>query len=228
MCNNEGVFQRLNGVLYYSNTGQSKRIAEYVSKKLDYPIADMLTTGNFVYENLVVVFPVHCQNIPDAVKNTFEKLKAQRVVLLVTYGKKSYGNVLYECQKKYKFCIVGGGYIPTKHSYIPDDNTFDDFEKLDFIKQRFDSGLEVKIPRSAKNPFADFFPKWRSRAGVKIIRKENCNICKHCYNKCPSTDKCIRCMKCVFECPSQALEVKFGLFMKLYLKKIKKDKLLLY
>lgn len=226
----------MNAVIYYSNTEQSKKIAAYFAEKLGFPLLDMTQIETFDCEHAVVVFPVYCQNIPTAVKLFFEKLNAQWLTLLATYGKMSYGNVLYEVGRRYaKNNIVAAGYIPTKHSYL-DEKEFDRFEELQTIFDKIKRPSPVRIPRSFKNPLADLAPAWRSRAGVKLERSSACIACGKCEAVCPQGAmrngrigrKCIRCLKCVTNCPTGALRFCNRWPMRVYLSKKKVDKLVLY
>lgn len=227
MCSNERILPRLNAVIYYSNTGESRRIARYVADSLGYELLDMPALTRFEFGNLVIVFPVHCQSIPKPIKPVLAKLTADNVILLATYGKMSHGNVLQECQKKYKWHIVAGAYIPTKHSYLIADTPFSQYEKLGFLGDAFREAREVTIPKSFKNPLADLFPGTRSRIGVRIIRGKGCIHCGKCESAC-NNEKCLRCLKCVSLCPVNALSFKLNIFMKLYLKKKPQDKLVIY
>ncbi len=225
----------MNAVIYYSNTGQSKVIARYLSEKLDYPLLELERAETCSYENAVLIFPVYCQNIPDAIKIFLSKLKAKWLSAVATYGRMSYGNVLNEVQEKYFGRIAAAAYIPTKHTYLEEDG-FEDFEKLDSLIEKIINPSEVKIPRAFKNPLADIAPALRSRMGVRIRRTEACNECGLCSEICPERamtwgrtgSRCIRCLKCVACCPNMALEFKCSLPMRLYLKKKKVDKIVLY
>ena len=90
----------MNAVVFYSNTGQSKAIATYFANQLGYPLADMEIKCAEYYQNLVLVFPVHCQNIPDIVKSFLKNISVENLTVVATYGKMCCGNVLYEIQKK--------------------------------------------------------------------------------------------------------------------------------
>ena len=226
----------MNAVVFYSNTGQSKAIAAYFANQLGYPLADMEIKCAEYYQNLVLVFPVHCQNIPDIVKSFLKNISVENLTVVATYGKMCCGNVLYEIQKNYQKNIVAGAYIPTKHSYIDDDDVLCDFDKFKPIVEKVKEPSYIQLPRLYKNPFAGFFPKLRSRIGLAIQKSENCNGCNLCAERCSFgaihsgiiNRKCIRCLKCVEACPRQALKTKLGLPLKLYLRKKKTNKLIIY
>ncbi len=226
MRDNEGIFE-MNAVLYYSNTGESRRVAEYAAKKLGFKCFDMSETPPRELENAVVVFPVHCQSIPRAVLPVLDGLRAKNLILLVTYGKMSHGNVIYECKSKYGFNIVGAAYIPAKHIYIREDSRFEDFEKLDPVLGKLQSPTAATIPKSFKNPFAGFFPEIRSRIGVKLVKTGKCNECGLCRKIC-NNEKCIRCLKCAAACPQGAITFELNPFMRAYLGKKKQIELVIY
>ena len=226
----------MNAVVFYSNTGQSKAIAAYLANQLGYPLADMEIKCAEYYQNLVLVFPVHCQNIPDIVKSFLKNIAVENLTVVATYGKMCCGNVLYEIQKNYQKNIVEGAYIPTKHSYIDNDDVFCDFDKLKPLVEKVKQPSYIQLPRLYKNPLADIFPKLRSRIGLAIQKSENCNGCNLCGERCSfgaiksgtTNRKCIRCLKCVESCPRQALKIKLGMPLKLYLRKKKSNKIIIY
>ena len=235
MRNHEKVFV-MNAVFYYSNTNQSKRIAEYISEKLSFPLIDIAFYKGEKMENSVLVFPVYCQNIPKAVKSFLSVLKTQALSLLATYGRASHGNVLWEIQKKYPHAIVAAGYVPTKHTYI-NEAPFEDFESLVSLIEKIKADkTPIVIKRAFKNPIADIFPDFRSRMLIKIGRTNACVECGVCTSVCEQkgiengkpNSRCIRCMRCVEKCPKQALYFKKGWFLRMYLKHRKKNKLVLY
>ena len=226
----------MNAVVFYSNTGQSRSVAKYLARQLCYPIVDIEKIEGACYKNLVLVFPVHCQNIPDVVKTFLQTAKIEHLTAVATYGKMCYGNVLQEIQHRYHKNIVAGAYIPTKHSYIDNDDVFCDFRHLIPLIEKIKRPSKIMIPKSYKNPFANLFPALRSRLGLKISKNENCNNCDICTEHCDfkaielgyTNSKCIRCLKCVKVCPNNALSFKLRLPMKLYLRKKKVDKLIIY
>lgn len=225
----------MNAIVFYSNTNQSKRIAQYFADKLGYSLLDVFEVTEYAFDNLVLVFPIHCQSLPDKIKEILSKTQAKNLALIAAYGKMCHGNALYEAQKKYRLNIVAGAYVPTKHSYLNEDE-FDDFSALDGVVQKVLAPSPITIPKSYKNPFSDFLRNTRSRIGVKIYKNKNCDNCDVCSHICPnnaitngvSNKHCIRCLKCVNGCPKCALEYKLRLPMRTYLKKKKQDELIIY
>lgn len=226
----------MNAVVFYSNTGQSRSIAAYFAEQLGYPLVDIGIIHTYHYQNLVLVFPVYCQNIPDIVKAFLERVLVENLTIVSTYGKMCCGNVLYEIQKRYQKNIVAGAYIPTKHPYIEGDDTFCDFDKLEPIVEKIKEPSYIQFPKLYKNPLADIFPKLRSRLGLKIQRSASCNGCNLCAESCSfgaiklgiTNNKCIRCLKCVDICPRQALKVKLVTPLNLYLRKKKVNRIIIY
>ncbi len=226
----------MNAVVFYSNTGQSKRIAAYFANELGFPLVEIETDCSNEYQNLVLVFPVHCQNIPDIVKTFLKRITAAHLTVIATYGKMCCGNVIYEIQKNYNPNIVAAAYIPTKHSYIDGDDSFCDYAKFIEIVKKIKDPSVIKLPKLYKNPFANLFPKWRSRVGLRISKNASCNDCNICAEYCSYNaihkgninSDCIRCLRCVDRCPCHALDIKIGLPLKLYLKKKKKTEVIIY
>ncbi|MBQ8416829.1 MAG: EFR1 family ferrodoxin [Clostridia bacterium] len=226
----------MNAVAFYSNTGQSRSVAEYFAEQLSYPIINIENSSDDHYENLVLVFPVHCQNVPDIVKAFLKTTKIKNLTVIATYGRMCCGNVLREIQNRYRQSIVAAAYVPTKHSYLAQDSAFSDYDKLRPIVEKIKTPAAIILPRLYKNPLANLFPKWRSRVGLKIFKNANCNGCNACGENCPlkaicegvPSSECIRCLKCVTACPRHALEIKIRLPLKLYLRKKKSDQLIIY
>ena len=238
-----------NAVCFYSETGETKRIAGYFAKETGYPLTDIAEKGidktkaketeTFYYDNLVLCFPVHCQNIPGLVRNFLSESKINNLTVIATYGKMNHGNVLYEVQKKYRKnikIIVAAAYIPTKHSYITGDKSFDDFGVLKPVAQKIKNPSGIILPKLKKNPLANLFPKRRSRIGIKIYKNDGCNRCGLCESSCNyaaikngvTNNKCIRCLKCVKICPESAIGFKPTFFMKKYLEKKKITDTIIY
>ena len=222
----------------FSGTGHTRELADYFATALNENIIDITLNTKAVYENIdvaIVLFPVYCQDIPMAVKKLLPKIKAEYFVLVATYGKMSYGNVLFEASKMVRGTVIASAYIPTGHTYLKESVKID-FSKLTPILNRIDKPQRSYVPKSTKNPLAGFFPNLRSRIAVKISKTNACTECSVCSNSCPMNaitngvinNQCIRCLRCVKNCPSNALKVKYNFFLKLYLKKKPKNELVVY
>nr|MBE6544666.1 hypothetical protein [Oscillospiraceae bacterium] len=225
----------MNAVAYFSCTGESKKIAEHLAGELDFNLFEIREIGEWEIDNLVLAFPVHCQNIPEPVKDLLCRVRIKNLTVLATYGRMCSGNVLYEIGKKYNSNIVAAAYIPTKHSYL-EEKGFSDFDRLAPLIEKIKSPSKVKLPKLYKNPLADLLPVLRSRVGVKMIMNENCDGCGMCTDRCNFggikngviNTKCVRCLKCVANCPKGALSYRTRLPLKIYLNKKKNNKLIIY
>ena len=224
----------MNAAVYYSNTDECKRIAAYFAERLNYEAVDIADAG-CKYDRAVLVFPVHCQNVPQAVTHFLKRLTVGNLTVIAVYGKMCHGNVLYEIQRKFRHNIIAAAYVPAKHTYI-DEPRFSDFDRLDPVIDKATKQGTVKIPKSYKNPFANVFKRLRSRMGVKIIKNSDCDNCGVCQKNCPrnaivngkTNRNCIRCLRCVACCPKKALTFKTTPAMSAYLKKKKQDDLIVY
>ena len=238
-----------NAVCFYSETGETRRIAEFFAKETGYPLIDITGTGvaqaktngneTFYYDNLVLCFPVHCQNIPGLVRDFLSESKIKNLTVIASYGKMNHGNVLYEVQKKYRKnikAIVAAAYIPAKHSYITDDTSFNDLCVQEPLVKKIKNPSGIILPKLKKNPLANLFPKRRSRTGIKIYKNSACKRCGLCESLCNyaaikngvTNNKCIRCLKCVKICPESALSFKPTFFMKKYLERKKITDTIIY
>ena len=224
----------MNKVIYYSNTNESKKIANYISLKTNYSLINILDLNNYSFDSIYLIFPVYYQSIPKEIRNIIKKIKAKKAIIIATYGHMNHGNALYDAKKLLDSMVVAAAYIPTKHSYIKDDDEFNDYSKLDLIIERMTSNKEIIIPKSNKNIFANFIPIKRHQLQVKIIKNSNCNSCNKCNLICKNIEngivnnRCIRCLRCISNCPNKALDFKLSFFMRKYLSKKKKNDLIIY
>lgn len=224
-------------VYYFSGSGHSFAVAKKISQQLKCEITEIggknekISTG----ETSIIVFPVYCQNIPNPVKLFLQKNTSKYIVLIATYGKISYGNVLYEAEKLVRGEVIAGAYIPMGHTFLNGDYSFDT-SVLSPITERIKSPQRADIPKTPKNPLSNIFPAFRSRIGVEIIKNKHCNNCGICEINCPVqaikdskiNTKCIRCLRCVTNCPQYALQYKNRLILKKYLESHYKEKTAVY
>ncbi len=218
----------MTSIFCFSGSGHSLAIANYFSRVLSVPVHAIRRDTTPHGSTAIVVFPVYCQNIPAPVKAFLKKLNAANVVLIASYGRISYGRVLFEASKLVRGNVIAGAYVPTGHTFLQGNADFDEAALLP-VFERIKSPRTVSIPKTPKSLYANIFPGWRSRASVKIIKSYcvNCGICKE---NCPANDKagCIRCLRCVSVCPHNALTFTVSPFLKKYLTSHRCDDLVLY
>ncbi len=230
------VFSKMNGIIYYSNTNQSKAVAEYFVKETGWDVYDLNQPEQAqrsvytVFERAVLVFPVYCQNVPEVIKAFLKRLNARYLTVVATYGKMYHGRVLYEIQQCYTAGeIIAAAYVPTKHSYLKEE-AVSNFDPLLCVVQKTLSQNpgSVVIKKTYKNPFANIGKDFRSRMCVKITTdRSKCINCGKCEREClfggikngKANANCIRCLKCVTNCPTGALKSYNRLPLRLYLKK---------
>lgn len=234
----------MNLVIYFSPTGGTKRIAEFSSDYLKIASIDITShksLKNFDYSinynYIVFCFPVYSQNIPAPVRSIISRIKTNYIIFLATYGRMGMGNVLAEVAKIQKAIVIGGAYIPTKHTY-KEGAYFDEFDKLSSLLDRVlrKETKEVSFPRLHKHIMANIFPNLRSRLGTKLKKTFQCTNCNLCSNVCPTNScyngvasrKCIRCLSCLYHCPHKGLVIKYSRFLKLYLKNDKMNETIIY
>ena len=218
----------------FSGSGHSFAVSKELSQMLDCEIKP-IDNKTATEDTAVVVFPVYCQNIPKPVRRFLKGLEAKNVALIATYGKISYGNVLYEAQKLLHGQVIAGAYIPMGHTFLDGDCVFDVTQLLPIVR-RIKAPQRVTIPKTAKNPLANIFPGLRSRISVKIEKGDSCVNCGLCERTCPVGairngrihSQCIRCLHCVTNCPQKALQYKNSRVLDAYLRSYCKDEYVLY
>lgn len=224
----------MNAVIYYSNTKECFNIASYISNKVSYPLKDITQLSEYTFDLIYFIFPVHYQSIPKEIIPQIKKIKANKAIVLATYGKMSFGHVLYDIQKILKTKIIAGAYVPAKHAYIKEDNCFSSYDRIDEIINLENRIDEIKFPKTKRNPLSSLFPRFRHQIGVKIIRNKKCTSCSKCNLVCPNinngniNNKCIRCLKCVYACKNNALDFKLNPFLKRYLTKTRMNQFIVY
>ena len=226
---------KMDKIFYFSGSGKSRRLAEFLGKELNTEVFDITKISDFSAKTAIVVFPVYCQNLPDPVADFLKKLKSENIAFAATYGRKSYGNVIEDAVKISAGKFIGGVCVPCGHSFLSEPDNFNFEVLLPFI-EKLKHPKTAKTEHSHKDFYADFIPAKRTRIGVKIKRNDKCISCGKCTENCPmGTIKngiigkdCIRCLRCVTECPENALEFKTLWFMKAYLIPGRKNEIKFY
>lgn len=228
----------MNALYCFSGTGHSRAVARFFARELGLDIQE-IGSGFFGAgersDVAILVFPVYGQNLPSPVKEALRSIAADDMVLVATYGRMSYGNVLWEAARLTRSRVIAAACLPTGHTYLGEPAEWDP-GAMRPILERIAHPKQAEVRRTHKNPLADFFPSCRSRYGVRIQKNESCGDCRLCEKGCPigamfhgqPSRRCLRCLRCVEHCPRQALQVTYHPLLKRYLKKKRKSGFLLY
>lgn len=222
---------------FFTGSGQTKTICDYFQSQFETSkIIDLsdprLSLVQTDCDLLIISLPVYSQNTPRPVRKLINDLHAKYVIINLTYGQISPGNVLKELANHFVnkgSTVIAGALIPAKHTYLSDQIAID-FQKLDLICEKVRRGdySSVVIHPRFKHPLASIGEGMRTRYNVKITwDAKHCIYCYDCVNNCPVgaltiplsiTQKCLRCTKCVVTCQTQALEFKPRRLLLKYLK----------
>lgn len=219
--------------IYFSPTGHTKEIidyvAEYLSDEINYidlsaPECDF---SKYVFDSddiCIFAVPSFGGRVPDIAVRRLNELQGNGnlSIIIATYGNRHYDDTLLEL----KNTVMGRGFEPfaaiacvCQHSIMKDiaKNRPDkfDFEELkefsEIIKRHIDKNELEIVDVPGNMPYKDF-----SGVPFKPFSNDKCIFCKKCANKCPvqaipfnSPDKtfneiCISCMRCVEICPVKA------------------------
>ena len=228
----------MNALYCFSGTGHSRVVARFFAQQLGLDIRE-IGSGFFGAgersDTAILVFPVYGQNLPWPVREALRSIVADNMVLVATYGRMSYGNVLWEAAQLTRSRIIAAACLPTGHTYLGEPAELD-FSVIRPVLERIAHPKQATISRTRKNPLADFLPSCRSRYGVRIQKNDSCGDCRLCEIRCPvgamihgqPSRHCLRCLRCVEHCPRQALQVTYHPFLKRYLRKKRQSEFLLY
>lgn len=225
----------MNEVWYFSAAGHSRKVALFFAKALKVPLKEIDPGAQPGGDAAVVVFPVYCQNIPEPVKAFLPRLQAGRVVLVATYGRMGYGNVLWEGARLLTGQVIGAAFVPSGHTYRKEEVPID-FDALRPHLSCMEKTKPVSIPKLKKWWLGDCFPKLRGKLSVRLRKNERCTGCGLCSVRCPMGtmqdgtpgNNCIRCLRCVYECPEKALTFVCHPVLRWYLHKPRQTGTVLY
>lgn len=223
----------------FSPNGETKRIAELFGSRLGVDILDLTSpqsrlaftglTGDF----LILSLPVYSQNIPTPMRSILTNLRFRKVIINVTYGGYSYGNILAEIKHSLgNPQVIGYSITTVKHAYLPTRFPVGGelYEPL-ISRVLADSDEPVHIPRRLKC-YPTFLEKGLTDITYRLkFNHDLCTNCGICVTSCPTASikeditlprSCIKCAACVNVCPTKAITGKKSLFVKIYFHKKKR------
>ena len=237
---------------FFSPSGTTKKVAEFLSKEMDkdvelYDITtdDIKETDNFPDKDIFLFMtPVYGGRIPKLAKERIQTIKGngQKAIAVVVYGNRDYDDALLELSdlvKEQGFEIVGAAAFIAQHCIFPKVATNrPDKEDISKIKQ-FANQIKSSIKAGKTLPLEKIKGNnpYKKEGAVPIhpeADKKKCNECCTCIEECPTgainksnpllTDKtiCISCCRCINICPSNARSFR-GLLYKIAGWKFVKD-----
>lgn len=226
----------MNAVVYLSYTGNSRKAAAYLARRLAWPCLDLHELKETRFEHLLFVAPVHAERLADEALSFLEEADAEEMILVATYGRMNHGNAILDAQRKFRLPLVGAAYFPTRHSYVKDDFYEAPYGRLDDLGNAFGKGRYIIVPESKDTFGRGLFPKLRARFAVHISVSDGCTHCRACEKACPFgaivdgkiSHRCIRCLACVKACPSGAIDFRLSRALANYLSKPKSEEVLVY
>ncbi|MCF7931750.1 MAG: 4Fe-4S binding protein [Acholeplasmataceae bacterium] len=187
-----------------------------------------------VYETAIVFLPVYSQAVPRPMRPFLKALKVKTLILNITYGGISYGNVCLEAKQAINpHFVLGYSITPVTHAYEANQVKIDYLCYQPLIKaiQEQRQG-DVPIPFRFKNMFAPVFEKARTNHNIRLtIDHDTCTNCHLCQTLCPVdaidqdlniTKACIRCARCHHICPEDAISMTPSKSLSFYLRHAKK------
>lgn len=224
----------MNGILYFSSTGNSLYVAQIVQKNIDAElryIPDYTGNGS-EYEKIIVVSPVYSYGLPVHVFELLPSLQGRDVYMILTYGGMLAGadRLAYEYACENGLNIQGVYAVKMAENFTLTFSTPAFYNKLMLrtalgkIQRIVDSIYrnERNIPKKKKTKRLEHET---NRANWHLIAKdfsvtEDCIQCEKCVKLCPSGnislkegkirfgESCVACLGCYHRCPQKAIRYK--------------------
>jgi ferredoxin len=226
-------------IAYFSATGHTEKVALYFLAQFPEAqyinLTDHQTLTNWnahtIHEVLILVLPIHAQNIPLPIRGMIHHMHARHYVLTFTYGSIAPGNIAESLGKIWgRHKIIGVAYLPFSHSYgYPLEDP--DLNLLGGLCRKIASGdtEPAVIPHQPESPLKRVLERYRTHKGIRLTHLEDrCVACHICFKTCPVqaitpswhiTKACIRCLRCVAVCPTQAWQYDRHILLTRYIKK---------
>ena len=221
--------------VYFSPNSETERIARHFADALGGKVYDI--TGfvqrkrfrAFDCECLVLSFPVYSADIPEPLKPLLGRFQAKNVVLNVTFGGMTHGDILHKVERCMNN-LSAFSLTPVKHAYLPDGPDID-FSHYEGLIERVRTGKlsPTSMPRFKEPFFYALFRRTRSRFNYRLtLDRDLCTECRLCILECPVgaisetfdiSKACLRCSRCVKWCPEAAIRAKTSFLLRRYLRK---------
>ncbi|MBU1093970.1 MAG: 4Fe-4S binding protein [Firmicutes bacterium] len=232
--------------IYFSPNGETKKIALHFHEKLDGNLVDFTNPVvrnaydfNQNHDLIILSIPVYSQNIPYPLRSKLKTLKTKYLLLNLSYGGFSYGNMLKKIERQFsQSTLIGYSVTPVGHIYLHQKVDLQISLYNQLIKQILDQSFEpIKVKFKFPHIFAQFFEKKRTQFNYRLsVDLESCINCGLCIEQCPTEsitetiefkDSCLKCGHCESICPTHAIHAQQSFLLKQYLKKKQKTSVII-
>ncbi len=224
----------MNGILYFSSTGNSLFVAQMAQKCLGGHIRYIpsYSGDGSEYDQIILVSPIYSFGIPAHVREILPRLRGRRVYMILTYGGMVGGadRLAYEYGVESGMDVQGVYTVKMVENFTLTFTTVPALNKLALrtVPKRVDVILtsiqkgERHIPKSQKTKrqvFETNSANWHLLANDYSV-SEDCVRCGKCVGVCPSGnikltdgkiqfgDSCVACLGCYHRCPQKAIRYK--------------------
>lgn len=222
----------MNGIFYFSSTGNSLYIAKLLKEKIDGNIVFIPSyEGNGgEFDKIFIVTPIYSFGLPSPVFDLLPKLdKSKEIIVIQNYGGMA-GNADYlfydYAKNRFGLNVISVYKIKMTENFTLQFSVPKLYQKIQLkkCKNRIEGVLkkilngEYIIPKKTKTKEKTYL---KNKANWHIIGKRfstnnNCTKCGKCAQICPVKnikvedkvmfgDNCIACLGCYHRCPNRAI-----------------------
>lgn len=224
----------MNGILYFSSTGNSLYVAQLVQKQLSGELRYIpgYQGDGSKYEKIIIVSPVYSYGLPVHVFNLLPSLRGRDVYMILTYG----GMLAGADRLAYEYACENGLNVKGVYTVKMAENFTLTFSTPEFYNKLMLRAAPGKIEKVIASIGRDeeLIPKEKktkrqehetNKANWHLIAKdfsvtEDCIRCGKCVKLCPICnislkegeicfgDSCVACLGCYHRCPQKAIRYK--------------------
>lgn len=227
----------MNGIFYFSSTGNSLFITEQIKTELG---GEIRYIPKFIgdvnaYDKIIIVSPIHSFGLPTLVYDFITNMKSDKPLYIVLNCGGMRANAQYFA---YQLCKKKGLNIRSVQVVMMPEIYTLTFSQPKFITKlvlrkapkrikpviaAIRDDKEIIIPKPKKDKWTPKYlenrKKWNMLA-KDFSTTENCTDCKKCIRICPVDnikyengrivfgDKCVACLSCYHRCPEKAIVYK--------------------
>lgn len=224
----------MNGILYFSSTGNSLFVAQQAQKQLSGEIRYIprYEGDGSEYEQIILVSPIYSFGVPAHVLRLLPQLRGRKVYIILTYGGMVAGadRLIYEYGAENGLDVQGVYTVRMVENFTLTFTTVPVLNKMALraVPKQVDKILESirkgerHIPKEGKTKrqvFESNSSNWHLLTKDFSV-SEDCIGCGKCVELCPSGnitltdghiqfgDSCVACLGCYHRCPQKAIRYK--------------------